>query len=439
MRLTVLFLIVFAGLFLRVDSAWKGTPENLPDSQAYERIAIGLADHGVYEQRGPGLPPETQPATNYAPGLPLLVGGIFEVAGSDSERTARIILALLSSLAIPLAFMLGRRLAGESAGLAGAALVAFYPTLIGDAGMLLTESLAGTSLIAAVILALEARDRSGILLWAGSGVLFGITAMIRPEYLGILLLVALICWLVRKSGSLTRNALGPLALVAGAILVIAPWTARNLFDEGRLIPLSTGGGQTLFAGSYLPSDGDPQKVLPALFDSRPELLDSERITAFGDPSEAPPEIVFEVLAAREMPGVPTDVALAEMGRAQYLAALTGNPAELATFLTNKAHRIWWRGRASLTDHLPGKIFHWTIASLCLIGLLTLFARRRFEAFLVASIFVGATLVGVALIASPRRALVLWPLVSAFAGVGAVMAVSFLAGLLSDRGRPVALP
>lgn len=439
MRLTALFLILFAGLFLRVDSAWKGTPQNLPDSQAYERIAVGLSEDGVFEQRGPGLPPETQPASNYAPGLPLLIGGLFEITGSDSGRTARVVLALLASLAIPLGFLLGRRLAGENAGLVGAGLIAFYPTLIGDSGMLLTESLAGTLLIGAVMMLLVARDRSRVYLWGLAGILFGLTAMVRPEYLGILLVIALVSWLVRPSGSLSRNAIGPAALVLGAVLVITPWTARNLFDEGRLIPLSTGGGQTLFSGSFLPSDGDPQKVLPALFEGNPELLKAPEVAAFEDPSEVPPEIAFEALAAREMPGVATDVALTAMGRSQYMNALTDSPLELAAFLGNKAHRIWWRGRASLTDHLPGKLFHWLIASLSLLGLLTLLVRRRFEAVLVGCIFLSATAIGVILIASPRRALVLWPLVSSFAGVGAVLAVSVLAGLLSDRGRPVALP
>ena len=439
MRLTALFLIIFAGLFLRIDSAWKGAPENLPDSEAYQRIATGIAEYGTYEQRGPDAPSETQPASNYAPGLPLLVGAVFELAGTDSVRTARVILALLASLAIPLSFLLGRRLAGDGAGLVGAGLVAFYPTLIGDSGMLLTEPLAGTLLISAVLVLLMARDRSGVWLWTASGALFGLTAMVRPEYLGILLAVALVAWLIRRPGSLGRYSTGPVALILGALVVVAPWTARNLFDEGRLIPLSTGGGQTLFAGSFLPSDGDPQKVLPELFERNPGLLESPRVAAFESPSEVPPEIAFEVLASKELPGVETDMALTRIGRSQYVDALMGQPLELAVFLGNKAHRIWWRGRASLTDHLPGKLLHWTIAVLGLVGISLLVARRRFEAILIASIFLCATAVGVILIASPRRALVLWPMVSSFAGVGAAMTVTVLAGLLSDRGRPVALP
>lgn len=442
-RLTVLFLIVFAGLFLRVDAAWKGSEENLPDSQAYERIATGLAEHGVYAQRGPDIPPETQPASNYAPGLPLLVGAIFELTGTDSARTARIILALLASLAMPLAFLLGRRLAGEGAGLVGAGLVAFYPTLIGDSGMLLTEPLAGTLLIGSILVLLAARDHGRVSLWVASGVLLGLTAMVRPEYLGILLVVALVSSLARPPGPRVRVRVsrfpGPVALVAGALLVVTPWTARNLLDEGRMIPLSTGGGQTLFAGSFLPSEGDPTKVAPALVESRPELLESPRIKAFGDVSAVPPDILFEALAAREMPGIEPDLALTRLGRTQYVEAMIESPAELAVFLGSKAHRIWWRGRASLTDNLPGRLLHWTIAALSLIGLGAMWSRRRFETILIGSIFLSATAVGVILVASPRRALVLWPTVSAFAGAGAVVTVSVLAGLLSDRGRPVALP
>ncbi|MDQ2700785.1 MAG: hypothetical protein M3Y23_05590, partial [Actinomycetota bacterium] len=72
MRTIILMLIIAAGLALRVDAAWQGPVENLPDSAAYERIARGIHEDGEFEQAGPGTPAHPQPASNYSPGLPLL-------------------------------------------------------------------------------------------------------------------------------------------------------------------------------------------------------------------------------------------------------------------------------------------------------------------------------------------------------------------------------
>jgi len=130
-RLLALVLVVIAGLALRMDAAWHGSADNLPDSAAYERIARGLHEDGVFAQRGPDTPAHPQPATNYSPGLPLAVAGVFDLAGNDDVRLARILLALVTTLAIPFAWLLARRLAPpEDPGVAGfvaAAAVAFYP------------------------------------------------------------------------------------------------------------------------------------------------------------------------------------------------------------------------------------------------------------------------------------------------------------------------
>ena len=105
-------------------------------------------------------------------------------------------------------------------------------------------------------------------------------------------------------------------LMLSAILVVAPWTVRNMAETGRLVPISTGAGQTIFSGSYLPSGGDPQKVTPDLLESDPVLARKVAKSAGTDPADAPPDLVFRMMAAQSRPGVPTDEALASMGRQQ---------------------------------------------------------------------------------------------------------------------------
>jgi hypothetical protein len=439
-RLTILMLIVLAGLGLRVESAWNGSSDNLPDSAAYERIARGLAEDGQFREAGPGAPPNPERASNYSPGLPLLVAGIFEIRGDDDTRLARVLLAIIGAISIPLTWLLGRRLGGETAGLAGAAIIAFYPTLIGDAGMLLTESLAGTLILGAVLLLLRARDTGRACDWVAPGLLLGMASMVRPEYVGITVVLCAVIALLSLRRRPEASALVPASvLLVSALAVPTPWVVANSLDSGRLVPVSTGGGQALFTGSYLPSDGDPQKVVPQLLVSEPGLAAAVAGGASTSGDTLATDRILAVMAQRNHPGLATDAALSLMARHQYFEALRNRPVELAAFLFNKAHRMWWRGRSALTDNLPGKLYHWAIAALSLIGLAGLARGRRFEFAVIAVLLVGATVIGMILVASPRRALVLWPLVASLGGVGMVMIASVLARVPGYRDRPVAIP
>lgn len=425
MRLVILIPILLLGLFLRVDSAWQGAPENMPDSAAYERIARGLHRDGVFAETGRGTPAHPQAATNYSPGLPLLVAGWFDLTGSEDVRSARLLLALISALSIPLAWMLAGRLAPPRfrtvAEIAAAATVAFYPTVIVDAGMLLTEPLAGTLIAAGLLFGLKAGDRPGVgphCLLAGA--LFGLAAIVRPEYLPIGLLAGLALWLAIRRRTGRRAAVPAAALVAALGLTVAPWLAWAGQETGRPVPVSTGGGQTLFTGSVLASDGDPQKVMPQLLAENPSIaaeLKRENLAGGEAAVAITPERVFEALAARTHPGLPTDLALTRMGRDNYLQALRSDPAGLAGFLAAKSVRVWWRGRSDVTGSTTGKLAHWLILALAVGGLVSLTVRRRPELWPILALAIGATAVGAVLVASPRRSLAIWPVVATLAGVG----------------------
>ncbi|HEY6549953.1 MAG TPA: glycosyltransferase family 39 protein, partial [Solirubrobacterales bacterium] len=141
MGLAALAAILLLGLGLRVGEAWNGRSPVF-DAAAYARIAANL-------DRGDGFtlgPDATQSASNYSPGLPLLAAGIYEVTGGVRERTARLALALLGTLAVLFTYLIGRRLSGPGAGLIGAASIAIYPALLEYQGMLMGEPLAAALL-----------------------------------------------------------------------------------------------------------------------------------------------------------------------------------------------------------------------------------------------------------------------------------------------------
>ncbi len=110
--LAALVAILLLGLGLRGYEAWDGRPP-VYDAQGYADIAIEL-ERGNGFALGPGA---TQPATDYSPGLPLFAGGLYALTGGVHERMARLVLALIGTLAALFAYLIGRRLSGPLAGL----------------------------------------------------------------------------------------------------------------------------------------------------------------------------------------------------------------------------------------------------------------------------------------------------------------------------------
>ena len=189
----------------------------------------------------------------------------------------------------------------------------------------MAEPLAATLLSGAVLAMLwaaDARRRASRGRWAARRAsLLGALALIRPEYLAVCLSCSL---LVRASPATASGRAGGRSLAPGggdarspaSALVVAPWTVRNAIALDRFVPISTGGGQVLFAGSYLPSGGDPERVGAR---GRSRAPPGTAVEPRGDlPTGCALEQILAALAAQRYPGMETDEALARMGREQPL-------------------------------------------------------------------------------------------------------------------------
>jgi hypothetical protein len=248
--------------------------------------------------------------------------------------------------------------------------------------------------------------------------------LVRPEYIGVALLVSLVLLVGRGWRDWRSTWSQALVLLLGVAVVVAPWTVRNAVALDRFVPVSTGGGQVLFAGTYLPSNGDPEKVGEEVVERHPELFGPHAVERLRL------EQILARLAARRQPGVETDQALSRMGKEQLWDDVSEEPLEYAGFVATKVWRIWTHGQRAVMQEPGWKLFHWALLVLGAIGLLVLALRRRWEALLIATIFLAITAISALLVASPRRVLVMLPLVAALAGVGVV--ASF--GLLRARIR-----
>lgn len=425
--LATLIAILLLGLGLRANEAWD---ERGPvyDARAYAEIALHL-------ERGDGFTVgaiATQPSSNYSPGLPLLVAGAYKATGGVHERLARLVLAAIGALAALFAYLIGRRLSGPAAGLIGAAAVAIYPALLEYQGMLMSEPLAATLLSGAILAMfwaadpLSSGDSPQPWRWLLPGALLGALALTRPEYLGVTVLLALVVLARGLRGNRRASLAQAAIMLAAALVVIAPWTIRNANALDRFVPISTGGGQVLFAGTYLPSDGDPERVGAEVVARHPGIF---------DPAEARQlrlEQILSRLAAARYPDLETDKALSRMGREQLWDAISEEPAQYAGFVATKVGRVWFHPAREVMRSAPWIVLQWALVLLGLLGLavlalprgafvtpwVTKAPRAPWQAAVLATVFLSITALSALLVASPRRALVMLPLVAPLAGVGA---------------------
>ncbi len=425
--LAVLIVVTAAGLGLRVGYAIDQPSPPPPDAGAYARIAESLYRDGSFDARPPGTEDEIQPASSYAPGLPLFVAGVYWLSGGAHLTLALTLLALLSGAAIPMTFLLGKRMAGPVAGLIGATALAAYPALLEYQGMLLTEPLAAFLLSAALVALLHAADRPSPPRWLGGGALLGALSLVRPEYLALAVLLPL-AWLIREGlrGQLRRSAALAGVSLFGTIVVLAPWTIRNAIVLDQAVPLSTGGGKALYIGTYLDADGDGPRLRELLLSQRPALREQ---LAEGGPVDDPDRFALERVLARvareRYPDLETDAALGRMGRENLKDDVIQEPVRFAGLLVDKAYETWTDTPRAVMEREPWRALQLGMIVLALLGLVALALQRRFEAVIFGLVLAYMTAVGALLIASPRRELVVLPILAALAGAGAISANAWL--------------
>lgn len=451
--LGALIAIFLLGLGLRVGEAWDGRAP-VYDAQAYAAIARNLDEGNGFTVGAEA----TQPSSNYSPGLPLFVAGAYEATGGVHERLARVVLAFVGALSVLFAYAIARRLTrpphrpgssevGAAAGerrhlvknppravensprvvwpaLVGALAVAVYPALLEYQGMLMSEPAAAALLSGGVLAVLWAWD-GGRVRWLLPGALFGALAMVRPEYLGVAVLVALVIAVRWMRDGWRDSLLRAAVFLAAALVLIAPWTIRNAVALDRFVPISTGGGQGLYAGTYLPSDGDPEKVGAEVVRENPQLFAPDAA------QHLRLEQILARLAHARYPHMETDKALSKMGKEQLWGDISDEPVEYAGFVATKIGRIWFHPARDIMRGFPWIVLQWALVMFGLAGLALLAWQRRWEALLLATILLTITAISALLVASPRRVLVLVPLLAALASTAlAYLAASF--GSASDR-------
>jgi len=424
--LIALALIAALGLVVRAYVVVNPVANPADDSHAYYALSKALYEEGSFGG------PEFRDSSDWSPGAPFLYAASFYATGGAREGTARIVEALLGVGTILVVFALGWRLGGRAygrwVGLFAAFAVAAYPPFIHTTGELMSEPPAMLTLPAAILAFLWAGDRGRPWAWLAPGVLFGLTAMFRPEYLlvgaAFVVFAGIRSW--QQSGWRLGFAGAAVFLVA-LILPILPWTIRNVVVLDRVVPVSTGGGKALYVGTFLPADGEYQRVKAILvkrYLHRDLEPNSEAL------NQISPTPLFDEVATR-YPGLPRDSALGKIGKQNFSKFFGEDPGGYLAMTARKVGRMWGSGVGEAMSSTAGRIVQVLLVLLGLAGLVLLALWRRWwELLAPATPIVLVTLVGAVSLAAPRRNEVLMTLVFPLAG----LALSSALAAISSRRR-----
>jgi 4-amino-4-deoxy-L-arabinose transferase-like glycosyltransferase len=404
--LVLLAAILLLGFGLRAYRVVEPLPTPGDDAHAYYALSKSLYAEGSF-----GGPSFKDPS-DWSPGAPLLYAASFYATAGAREGTARIVELLLGLATIVVAYLLGRRIACRPAGLLAAFAVAVYPPFIHSVGALYSEPPAMFTLPAAVLAFLWAGDgldaRSSPARWLIPGFLFGLTAMFRPEYLLVGAAFALLALIrVGRARGWKPGLAGAALLVAALLLPIVPWAIRNQVVLHRTVPISTGGGKALYVGTFLPADGEYQRVKAIL---AKRYLHREYDPHSRALEEVDPTPLFDRVANR-YPDLPRDSALGKIGKQNFSHYFGEDPVEYLAMTVRKAWRMWSAGIGEAMESTAGRIAQTLIVALAIAGLAVLAWRRWWwELLAMATPIALVTAVGAISLAAPRRNEVLMTLI-----------------------------
>ena len=238
-RLVGLFLVgAFAVRVLYASRLGYHTGGN--DSYWYTEVAKllvdghGFVDPAVFHQEGRSVPTAAHPP-GYA--VALTVPALF---GKTSTGAFQVWAAIIGTGTVALVACAARRLAGDRAGLAAAAIGAVYPWFWLHDTTLMSENLAMFLAAALLVAAYRFWDRPTPWAAAAVGALIGVMALTRSEALLLIVLLALPLAGWQRAHGLRQRTVWYGVMVGALAITVAPWAGYNVarFDAPVYIALT---------------------------------------------------------------------------------------------------------------------------------------------------------------------------------------------------------
>lgn len=450
--LVVIFLLALGvRIFYNLTVARAYVPVH--DAAVYDAIARHLLSEGCF-CASPHIP------TTYRPPLfPLFLALVYQLGGVN-PLNARLALSVVGAGTCVLAALIARDLFGWRAGLLAGLIAAGYPQLFIWDAWLYSESLAVFSFAACCLVALRlARSQRSLRgwgarwRWLAGGVLFGLTALVRPNgfyallaFVGFLALAAVmpalarrvattrtnspaarlvrsLAWMAPRALPWRRAALGATLLCLGFALTLAPWVARNyVVTGGAFVPFTAMDG-VVIAGSY--NDVVYQQPFYQGQWANPTLVPAYLRVVGPDPKTCNPQC--EIARSQQMKQLGIHWALT-------------HPAELPFLVIYRMEQLWTPASATTENGMPiwpafASLYPLAVILLGLGGMALLLARRRWQS-LIPLLFAATVTLGAAVFyGSARMRAPMEPMLVAFAAVTLVWLFDSVYDWLA--GRPAA--
>jgi len=261
--------VFFAALIVRFGVVlWASAAPISPsaDGTYYHRLATRIAEGHGYTWLWPDG--AVTYAAHYPVGYPGIVGLAYSLFGTESAVLGMIINALLGSAAALAAYSLLHDAAPQRIRLAvlGGLAVALHPVLVPYTPAFMTEGPTASLLVIAAAFASLARGggqqprpRAWVFL-AVTGLVMGVATLIRPQCLALAPVLGFLA--TPPSKPLKAAMIGGGAALALALLVCAPWTARNCAKMEKCSLVSVNGGWNLAIGTQTDNGGWQEITVP---------------------------------------------------------------------------------------------------------------------------------------------------------------------------------
>jgi len=226
-----LLLILLLSIALRALFSIFFPSPIISDAKDYDSFAKSILHYHIFGENG-------VPSSDRPPLYPFFLALLYLLPFPDIP-TAFIFQIIISSLTVIIIYLLGRRHLGERGGFIAGLIACFTPDYLFFSSALLTETL----FIFLFLLGVYIYEHKGSFYPLLSGILFGFSALTRPEgfIFGFFFLFSSLLF--------SKNLKRALITFLFSLLTISPWIVRNTRLYGQPCFITTTGGGVFWMGN----------------------------------------------------------------------------------------------------------------------------------------------------------------------------------------------
>lgn len=283
-------LVAVLALVVRLAWVWGyGRTQEVAGDQLFyhlQGLALAQGDGFVnpYAWNDPVTPLEIPTAAH--PPLYSLYLALWSLLGFETALEHRVVSVFLGVACVVVVGLVGRRLAGERAGIVAAIAAAIYANLWINDGLLAAESVYALAVAVVLLTAYRFWDEPGWSRAAVLGVAIGLATLGRAEGALLFVTIALPLAVVLREVSLRRKVELLVVIGLAGAVVLAPWVGRNLTTWDEPVLLSTGAGFVIeisncdatYSGRYLgywSTECDRDSTWPVQAEITPDMTPDE--------------------------------------------------------------------------------------------------------------------------------------------------------------------